>query len=296
MWPLLTALVTLTAGSAGPHPVRPADTTASTAAHEVPAGASLAPSADTAAPDDSRVAPPADGFLPTDASALDAPDVPPDVLAPLDLAPPPALPLLALATPADLTRHRPLPPDAPVLPELDRRARWRVPVTHTASLFIGMRVGLSVLWPRAYDPSRLDASAQHLAAAYTRPPQFRRGAPLLESDGDPWLLNTVGHGLFGAEVYGRFRQCGHAPVAAFLAAATASTAWEYGPEAFHQRPSALDLVWTPVAGALIGELRVTALRALTPSPGARPGPVRAVLRTLVDPLGTLERTVLGTGC
>lgn len=210
---------------------------------------------------------------------------------------PPALPpgALALAPPAELIRHRPLPADAPVLPELraERRTRWGVPLTHTAGLFIGMRVGLSVLWPRAYDPSRLDASAQHLASAYTRPPHFRRGAPLLESDGDPWLLNTVGHGLFGAEVYGRFRQCGHSPGAAFLAATTASAAWEYGPEALHQRPSAIDLLWTPVAGALLGELRHTALRALA---GARPGPVRAVLRAVVDPLGTLERDLLGACC
>lgn len=179
-------------------------------------------------------------------------------------------------------------PDAPT-------PNWRVPVAHSAGLLLGMRVALSVAWPRAYDPSRLGESARSLQAAYTHAPEFHRGVPLLESDGDPLLLNTVGHGFFGSEVYGRTRQCGHGPLASLAAAAVASTVWEYGPEALHQRPSALDLVWTPLAGALLGEGRFQ-LHRLVRGQGERPGALRQVLLFVLDPLGETERRALGADC
>jgi hypothetical protein len=197
----------------------------------------------------------------------------------------PALEVPALEEPA---------PQSPV-PSLPAR-RWDVPLAHTAGLVVGMRASLSLLWPRHYDPSRLREGFSHLREAYTRPPEFHRDLPLLESDGDPWLLNTVGHGLFGSEVYSRARHCGQSPAAAFLATFLASTAWEYTLEAFHQRPSAVDLVWTPLAGALLGEGRYRLHRALVQGGGPSPGTARKVLFFVVDPLGEAERRLLGAGC
>jgi hypothetical protein len=110
------------------------------------------------------------------------------------------------------------------------------------------------------------------------------------------LLNTVGHGLFGSEVYSRARHCGQSPAAAFLATVVASTAWEYTLEAFHQRPSAVDLVWTPLVGALLGEGRYRLYRALVQGGGQSPGTARKVLFFVVDPLGETERRLLGAGC
>jgi hypothetical protein len=173
-----------------------------------------------------------------------------------------------------------------------------VPLAHTGAVLLGMRVGLSVLWPSHFDPLRFDAGLQGLRAAYTRPPEFLPGRPLLESDGDPLVLNTLGHGLFGAEVYGRTRACGHAPGVALLTTAAASTTWEYVLEAPYQRPSALDLVWTPLVGSLLGEGRFQLQQALRlgASPRARVGGLRGVLLWVVDPLGEVERQVLRTGC
>ncbi|WP_257456530.1 DUF3943 domain-containing protein [Archangium lipolyticum] len=185
-------------------------------------------------------------------------------------------------------------PQSPV-PSLPAR-RWDVPLAHTAGLVVGMRASLSLLWPRHYDPSRLREGFSHLREAYTRPPEFHRDLPLLESDGDPWLLNAVGHGLFGSEIYSRARHCGQSPAAAFLATFLASTAWEYTLEAFHQRPSAVDLVWTPLAGALLGEGRYRLHRALVQGGGQSPGAARKVLFFVVDPLGEAERRLLGAGC
>ncbi|MFY0576154.1 DUF3943 domain-containing protein [Cystobacter fuscus] len=71
-----------------------------------------------------------------------------------------------------------------------------------------------------------------------------------------------------------------------------STRWRR----FHQRPSAVDLVWTPLAGALLGEGRYRLHRALVRGGGQSPGTARKVLFFVVDPLGEAERRLLGAGC
>jgi hypothetical protein len=176
-------------------------------------------------------------------------------------------------------------------PASDRsRPIWSVPAAHAAGLMLGMRVSLSVAWPEAYDPSRIDAMGDHLRLAYTRAPEFRAGASLLESDGDPSWLNGAGHALFGSEIYGRTRHCGGGPLAAFLVTSVASVVWEYGIEAPHQRPSALDLAWTPLVGGLLGEGRFRLHRWLSVR-GTSPW-----LLWVVDPLGEGERRLLRTRC
>jgi hypothetical protein len=153
-----------------------------------------------------------------------------------------------------------------------------------------MRLAVSLAWPEAYDPTRGGAMRDQLRLAYTRPPELDRSRRLLESDGDPWWVNGVGHAAFGSEIYGRTRQCGGGPAAALLATAAASVVWEYGLEAPHKRPSAVDLVWTPLAGALLGEGRYR-LHAWLRSRNAS-----AWLLFVVDPLGESERRVLHTRC
>jgi hypothetical protein len=171
-----------------------------------------------------------------------------------------------------------------------RGASWSVPAAHAGGLMLGMRVTLSVAWPESYDPTGVDAMRDNLRLAYTRAPELHTGASLLESDGDPWWLNGAGHALFGSEIYGRTRHCGGGPLAAFLVTSVASTVWEYGIEAPHQRPSALDLVWTPVVGGLLGEGRFRLHRWLS---ARRASPW---LLFAVDPLGESERRLLRTRC
>ena len=137
-----------------------------------------------------------------------------------------------------------------------------------------------------------DAPA-HLREDVSRPPVFRRDRSLLESDGDPWTVNVIGHGLFGSEIYLRSRQCGGAPLTAFAWTAGASIAWEYALEGSVKRPSAIDLAWTPIVGGLVlGELRFRAYRSLH---SEDPGLLRRIARGLLDPLGSLERAA-GAGC
>jgi hypothetical protein len=172
---------------------------------------------------------------------------------------------------------------------------WTVPLGHSALILAGMRVSLSLAWPDDFSFARPEENLLQLKRAYSSEPEFRRDRSLFESDGDPWILNVVGHGLFGSEIYLRMRQCGHRVPASFLTTAGASATWEYAVEAFHKRPSAFDLIWTPVFGALLGELRFGAHRLLRGDRSAPPPLGKAVLLIAIDPLGELERA-LGAGC
>ena len=197
---------------------------------------------------------------------------------------------LAAAAPAPATTA----PNTLVTPvPAPAEASWTVPIVHSLGLLAGMRLALSLAWPEAYDPFPLRRSTRQFARAYDRPPEFRRDRWLLESDGDPWAINVVGHGLFGAEVYGRVRQCGGAPWQALAFAAGTSVVWEYGIESFSKRPSAIDLVTTPVIGAVLGEARYRAQRWLR---RRERGFWRRFGEILVDPLGEGERAVLKTRC
>lgn len=206
----------------------------------------------------------------------------------LDAVPSPAIPEAA-------TTDAPSPKPRIRVSEAEPRPTLLVPLLHATGVIASMRASLSLLWPDQFNPLRFRENAWNFRAAWTSFPEYERRRRLFESDGDPWAINAVGHGLFGSEIYQRMRRCGHPPVVSFAATALVSTAWEYGIEAFHQRPSAIDLVWGPLGGALIGEGRHQLFRLLE-----RSGPGGAVLRRagmiLLDPFGEAERSLLASGC
>ena len=125
-------------------------------------------------------------------------------------------------------------------PQVDE-GDWRIPVLHAAGTLGAMRLSASILWPQAYDPTRLRDQLRGLGRAWSTTPEFRHDRGLFESDGDPWTINVFGHGLFGSEIYARTRQCGHGAAASVAAAATTTFIWEYVVEAPYKRPSAVDL-------------------------------------------------------
>ena len=169
---------------------------------------------------------------------------------------------------------------------------WSVPVIHTAALFTGMRITEAVLWPEPFADTDLGEIGRHYREAYTRPPVFDPDRRAFEWDGDHWTLNVAGHGLLGSELYFRPRRCGASVLGSLAFAAGASAVWEYGFEASGVRPSALDLVYTPLAGIVIGEARYVGYQA---AGGISNRTLRGVVRTLLDPFGELERAA-GTPC
>lgn len=205
-----------------------------------------------------------------------------------------------VGAPVNLSDTTPLPagrswaPEKAPVASYPTETSWKVPALHAAGTLMAMRISAEVLWPRAYDPTQLGSQVDGLRRAYTSLPEFRRDRPLLESDGDPWSINVFAHGAFGSEIYARTRECGHGIVASFAATAAASTVWEYALEAPYKRPSAVDLVWTPVVGGLVfGEGRFQLHRWLK---GLAPSAARSVMLVVTDPFGEFERAALRAGC
>jgi hypothetical protein len=157
---------------------------------------------------------------------------------------------------------------------------------------LGMRLTEVWLWPEPF----ADADISHVAGRYrdalTQPPKWRSDARVFEWDGDRWWINVVGHSLLGSELYFAARRCEFSPGAALASAAVASAVWEYGYEASGVRPSALDLVYTPLSGLVLGEVRHWLYHR---ADLLSHGPVKTFVQALMDPLGVLERG-LGSPC
>jgi hypothetical protein len=176
--------------------------------------------------------------------------------------------------------------DAPAPP----RPNLVVPAAHSVALMTTMRITESVLWPDPFSRTRWFGA--HYEEAFTKAPIFDADKPFMRWDGDSLVVNVVGHGLFGSELYLRARQCRLGWAGSLAFAAASSTLWEYGFEGNGVRPSAQDLVYTPLMGMGLGEVRYLVWQAA----GSIQSPVgRGVLRGVVDPFGELERAA-GTDC
>jgi len=73
-----------------------------------------------------------------------------------------------------------------------------------------------------------------------------------EWDKDSWWINYIFHPYFGAAYYIRARERGFDEVSSFAYSALASALYEFGVEAFFEKPSYQDLIVTPIAGSLLG--------------------------------------------
>lgn len=182
----------------------------------------------------------------------------------------------------------------PLTAGAQRRAReesWLVPSLHAVGLLTTQRVAAMLVWRHAFSLEDTDRDLRFLREAYTSPPLFDPRRRFFEWDGDRWSINLWGHGFMGSELYLRARQCGHGFAASIAFTAAASAVWEYGVEVWNAHPSLNDLVWTPLGGALIGELRFVTWE-LAERLGRVP---RTILRAVVDPFGELERAA-GSPC
>lgn len=173
-----------------------------------------------------------------------------------------------------------------------RAPNLAVPTLHATALMTVMRLSEAWLWPDPFAETRAKVILKRYREAWTRPPKWDSQRAAFEWDGDPWTINVIGHGLFGSQLYLRPRQCAHPVWGSFLFATAASTIWDYGFEASGVRPSGVDLWYTPLAGALLGEARYAGWQLAESI--ANPT-WRQITRVLLDPLGELERA-LGSAC
>lgn len=170
------------------------------------------------------------------------------------------------------------------------RADPFLPVVRVVILEGAMLTASSAMWPAAFDPAEASGNSAQLGRSFSSAPVFHSTGNPFTSDGDPAAWNILCHGLFGSEAYLAGRSHGYHPLAAFLFAAFSSWTWEYLWEGWFQQPSAIDLMWTPVGGSLIGEMRYRIAKALRGRTRARG--LRAVARFAIDPLGEMERALL----
>jgi len=73
-------------------------------------------------------------------------------------------------------------------------------------------------------------------------------------DRDHWTINYIGHAYFGGNYYQVARKSRYNQWDSFVYTTLMSTFfWKYGLEAFAERPSVQDLIYTPISGWLCGE-------------------------------------------
>lgn len=166
-----------------------------------------------------------------------------------------------------------------------------MPFIRIAFLQTGMQAVAGALWPEAYNPITVRKNARQLAASWSAPPEHRFDEPFFGSDGDWWYFNVFAHGLYGSEAYLAGRVWGHGPLISTAYALLASFTWEYLIESWYKPPSAIDLIWTPMAGVLLGELRYRLL--LAAHRRIRNRVLRVTVRILLDPIGEMERLTVG---
>ncbi len=156
-----------------------------------------------------------------------------------------------------------------------------------------MRATEAYLWPNPFSFYRTETWPENYRRAFSSSPQFDGSRPLMTWDGDAWELNVVGHGLLGSELYLRPRRCGFGVLGSIAFATAASAVWEYGFEANGVQPSGVDLWYTPLSGAVLGEGR----HLLWQAAGRLSSPLlRGVVRALVDPVGEFSTTLVDSPC
>ena len=109
-------------------------------------------------------------------------------------------------------------------------------------------------------------------------------------DKDPAWINYIGHPYWGATYYIRARERGFGEFGSFIYSAFLSALYEYGIEAFFERPSYQDLIVTPVGGILIGKFIFEPIRASIKSKTELAW-FDHLLLILTDPLGAANGLV-----
>jgi uncharacterized protein DUF3943 len=164
-----------------------------------------------------------------------------------------------------------------------------VPLLRIAFLDTVMYGGLAVIWPEFFSSG--SGSSTQLVRSWSSRPRYEGGSNPFVSDGDHWVINGIMHPLYGSEAYLAARDWKHTPFSSFFYSVFAIFTWEYLIEGWFQHPSAVDLVWTPVGGIILGELRYQ-LSSLARRKINKRG-ARNLVLILLDPLGQIEQAMFG---
>jgi hypothetical protein len=113
-------------------------------------------------------------------------------------------------------------------------------------------------------------------------------------DKDDWVINYIGHPYQGAAYYVFARQSGYEWKGAFLFSTIISTfMWEYGFESFGEVPSTQDLIVTPIAGSILGEILLNGGKRIAENDGKVLGSrvLGNISLVLIDPAGSAVKAL-----
>ena len=145
--------------------------------------------------------------------------------------------------------------------------------------FLGYQaVAIAVLYPLPESVTNFDKSGAGLSKWWDNVSNPHR-------DTDDAYLNWITHPYWGAAYYIRGRERGLNRWQSFGYSALLSTLYEYGAEAFFEKPSYQDLWITPVIGSLLGEFVFSPLRESIKAKPGGPDGMDKFLLVLTDPLG-----------
>lgn len=113
-------------------------------------------------------------------------------------------------------------------------------------------------------------------------------------DKDDWAINWIGHPLSGAAYYTLARHNNLSMMQSFGYSVVMSTFfWEYGFEAFAERPSIQDLLITPIIGSLLGEMFYRAEQNIRANDGRLAGSKKLgkVALVVLNPMGAVSDSI-----
>lgn len=125
--------------------------------------------------------------------------------------------------------------------------------TDTRNLAYMMAGTLGLLWLAPESITKWDKNSASGKSLWGKWKDNVSNGPVMDKD-DP-LINYVGHPVSGAVYYNIARNNGASKMQSFGYSVIMSTFfWEYGFEAFAEKPSIQDLIITPVVGSILGEV------------------------------------------
>lgn len=130
----------------------------------------------------------------------------------------------------------------------NQQAPYGQKVLRGAGLVLSSQVlsaGLLFVMPEESSNWEKDEFRDNFKRAYTEPPVF---------DEDSWYINYLAHPYQGSLYYNAYRSQGAKFWQASLFCIGHSMMWEYLYEAGFEQPSIQDMIVTPIAGSLLGEL------------------------------------------
>ena len=129
-------------------------------------------------------------------------------------------------------------------------------------IFVGGAVGvMGLLYLAPESVTRWDKSSFNPSSVFGKWQDNVAAGPVIDEDNG--FMNYIAHPYWGAVYYMGARSLGYNAINSMLYSAMMSTfVWEYGFEAFAEIPSTQDLIITPVAGAIVGELFYLAKRKI----------------------------------